>query len=58
MEGETATDPCLGLTINPLQVSKASYQGGQDADLGSDNNVTIADLKKGYTSYGVKHVGQ
>lgn len=59
--GTEATDPCYGVTISPLQVSKASYDPGYplgyvtDAD-GAD--FSLADIKRGFASYGRKKIGQ
>ena len=63
VEGTTATDVALGLYIDPLSVSKASFDPGyeighvmQSQDDGDD--FSVAELKQGYASYGRRKVGQ
>lgn len=61
VEGVTTTDVGLGLYIDPLKVSRASYDPGYDlghiCEAYPGDEYTMAEIKQGYASYGRRKVG-
>lgn len=58
VDGTEATDPANGVTIKPLQVSKASFDPGYAiGHVKDDYGLTQAEIKVGYSSYGRNKIG-